>query len=80
MAKIYFTTEPRTGGYQINFLDMCGQRLLWGNPYASVPAAIRAFESEHRTAVYLTWEAFTTRLAKIELDRARLLAWNAWAK
>lgn len=80
MSKTYYTVEPKTNGYQIVFLDQRGQQLLWGDPYMSVPSAMKSFERDGQPgAVFLAWSAFCARVAKIEAEREKIVAWNARA-
>jgi hypothetical protein len=81
MGKIYYSVEAkRSGGFQVNFLDMLGQRLLWGEPYPTMRIAMKTFAGEHREAKFLEWHTFIKRLGLIEAEREKMAAWNGWAK
>ena len=84
MAKIYYSIDTSSIGYPVHWLDELGREHVErinieriGFDSADVD---KEFQIAHPGAVWLKWDRFCTRCAWAETERAKLLAWNAWAK
>lgn len=84
MAKIYYSIDTSTIGYPVHWLDLAGKKhmeIIEGKRADYTPGDVgKEFDHQHPGAVYLKWDKFCERCAWVELERAKLLAWNAWAK
>jgi len=84
MAKIYYSIDVSSIGYPVHWLDQSGQKhiekIAADRIHMDSADVDKEFQLAHPGAVWMKWDKFCERCAWVETERARLTAWNAWAK
>ena len=83
-AKIYYSVDVTTSGYPVHWLDVHGDKHVCVIEHTRLDYnsadSDRAFRLQYPGAIYLKWADFIKRVGLAEAERAKMAAWNGWAK
>ena len=77
---IFYTVDTNRPGFPVRYIDQAGLQQSWPGTFQDAGEALRRFETAHSGAVYLTLVNFNRKLEALAVDRAKLAAWQRWAR
>lgn len=81
--KIYYSIDVTSAGYPVYWIDLAGNLHIEKGEHNHTwdsGDADREFCLQHPGAVYLKWGDLMKYHAALETEKAKLAAWNGWAR